>query len=235
MATSGSVDYSETARGIATAALRMVGACPLDETPSDDLATTALQQLNLMVKTWGADPSPKLWQLTEGTLALVASTASYTLPTARKVISARRRVGTGAAQNDTDLDVYSRQEYDEVTNKLTPGVPLAVYFDPQRAARTLKVWNVPTTAIAASTTINYTYLRVIEDLDSLNDDFDVPQEWLEVLQYSLAARLVLPTKMHLFDPQGAAEIKERAAALYGQLSAFDDESASVFIQPNYDS
>lgn len=233
MTTSGSSDYSETARGIATAALRLVGACPLDETPDANLSASALQQLQFMMKTWGADPKPKLWLQTEGTVTLIASTRSYALTAARKVISARRRTGTGTAQNDVPLRIASQQDYADRANKLSTGAPLEVYFDPQRAARTLYVWPVPDTATAASTTIPYTYLRVIEDVDSLNDDLDTPQERLEVLEYSLAARLIIPTKMHLTDPVGAKMIEDRAGQLYGQLSAFDDEDTSMFMQPEY--
>lgn len=233
MATSGSSDFNETARGIATAALRMVGACPLDETPDATLAATALEQLQFMMKTWGADPDPKLWLVSAASLTLVDATASYTLPTARKVISARRRIGTGTSQNDLPLIVVSRQEYDDLPNKLSTGSPRQVYFDPQRPARKLYVRPIPSASIASTTTIEYTYLRVIEDIDSLDDDFDVPQEWLETLQYSLAARLILPTKMHLNDPVGADKIEKRAAQLYGQLSSFDDEDVPLFLQPDY--
>ncbi len=233
MATSGSSNFSLTARQLITAACRLT-ITPHDEDPSAEEADTALQQLNLMVKTWGADPNPKLFQLTEATLTLIASTASYdliTTPGARKVIEARRRTGTGAAQQDIPIAVYSRQEYLSLSNKAATGTPLGVYFDPQRAARTLYVWMVPDATIAASTTIRYTYLRVIEDLDAMENDFDLPQEWFEVLEYGLAARLIQPFKVHISDPAGAARIEQRAAQLYGQLSSYDEESGSVFMQP----
>jgi hypothetical protein len=233
MATSGSTNYSLTARQIATAALELVGVIAIGETPEPEDAAKALEQLNLMVKTWGADPDPKLWQLTEGSVTLVASTSSYTLTAARKVTSARRRTGSGTSQNDLPLRLIGREEYFDKPNKLSTGSPLEAYFDPQRAARTLYVWPVPDATVAASTTLPYTYIRVLEDLDSLDDDFDVPQEWLEVLEYGLAARLTLPYRMHITDPAGAAEIKQRAAELYGQLSSYDEESASAFMQPAF--
>lgn len=235
MATSGSSDYSLTARGIAKAALELIGAVPLGEDPPAEEAAKALEQLNLMVKTWGADPSPKLWLKTEASVTLSASTASYTaspVTLMRKVISARRRTGSGTSQNDLPLEIMSRQDYEDTPNKLSTGSPLGVYFDPQRATRTLYVWPVPDSTIASSTTLRVTYLRVIEDLDSLNDDFDLPQEWLEVLQYGLAARLAIPFKMHLTDPAGYAEVKSRAAELYAQLSAWDEEDTSVSFSPD---
>lgn len=236
MATSGSVDYSLTARQIATAALELIGVVSIGETPEAEHSAKALEQLNLMVKTWGADPAPKLWLKTEGTITLSASTASYTaspVTLMRKVLSGRRRTGSGTSQNDLPLRVLSRQQYEDRPNKLSTGSPLEVYFDPQRATRTLYVWPVPDATIAASTTLQITYLRVIEDLDSLSDDFDLPQEWLEVLQYGLAARLTIPYRMHLTDPAGAKKIEDRAVALYAQLSAWDEEDTSLFLSPDF--
>jgi hypothetical protein len=236
MATSSSVNFSLTARQIATSALELIGVVGIGETPSAADATKALEQLNLMVKTWGADPDPKLWLKTEASVTLAASTVTYTaspVTLARKVLSARRRTGTGTAQSDIPIDVLSRQEYEDKANKLSTGEPLGVYLDPQRATRTLYVWPAPDATIAAATTVRITYLRVIEDLDSLDDDFDLPQEWLEVLEYGLAARLSVPYDINLTNPAKAQKIEERAASLYAQLSAFDEEDGSVFMQPCY--
>lgn len=210
----------------------MVGVVAIGDTPEAEHATKALEQLNLMVKTWGANPDPKLWQLTEGSVTLIDATETYVLTAARKVMSARRRIGTGTSQNDMPLNVISRQEYYDKPAKLSTGYPLDVYFDPQRATRTLYVWPVPDATIASTVTIPYTYLRVIEDLDSLDDDFDLPQEWLEVLEVSLAARLIIPFRVHITDPAGAQLIMQRAQDLYAQLSSYDEEDASVFLQPS---
>lgn len=231
MATSGSSDFSRNAREIATAALEMIGVVAIGDTPEAEHSAKALEQLNLMVKTWGASPAPKLWLVSEGAVTLTASNAAYTaspVSLARKVLSIRRRTSS----IDTPLEMLSRDEYDDVPNKSGTGTPTSFYFDPQRATRTLYVWPAPSSAVASSTTLRMTYLRVIEDLDSLNDDFDLPQEWLEVLQYGLAARLALVFRMHLADPVGAAEIKQRAQELMAQLSAYDDEPSSVFLSPD---
>jgi hypothetical protein len=230
MATSGSSDFSLSLRQLGTDALRLIGAIGISDDPAAEELDLAMREANYMVKTWAADPDPKLWLLTETSLTLIASTATYNLittPGARKIVEVRRRT----SNIDTPLQMLSRQEYLDEPAKTASGMPRAWYFDPQRATRTLYIVNVPDATIAASTTLRYTYLRVIEDLDALDNDFDVPQEWLETLKYSLAARLTLPFKTHLSDPAGTAEIKERAAALYGQLATYDDEPASVYFSP----
>lgn len=227
MATSGSTNYSLDVDQIVQTAFELIGVVPMGDAIGADDAAKGLQQLNLMVKTWGADPAPKLWLLTEGTQALTASTASYMLTAARKVLSVRRRTSS----IDTPLTLMSRQEYFDYPSKSASGMPTQYYFDPQRATRTLYVVAVPDATIAASTTLQYTYLRVIEDLDSFADDFDIPQEWLEVIQYGLAARLSVPYRMHVTDPAGAAKIEVRAQSLYAQLTSYDDEPGSLFFSP----
>lgn len=225
MTTSGSVDFTLTSRQVISEALENIGAVNIGETPGAEDAAKALSVLNQMLKTWGTQE--RLWIKTEGSVTLLASTASYALTAARRVLSVRRRT----SNIDTPMNEMSREQYYAFPTKTAAGTPYQWYFDPQRAVRTLYVANVPTTAIAASTTLPYTYLRVIEDVDALDDDPDLPQEWMEALVYGLAARLTVPFKTMLTNAPLAAEIKERAATLYGQLSADSQEDVSVFIQP----
>jgi hypothetical protein len=229
MTTSGSVDYSLDARAAITAALELVGTCAIGLTPDAGNTALALKHANLMLKTWGTQD--RLWISSEAVLTLVASTASYSVPLARRLVSAYRRTGTGVSTNDLDLNVISHAEYAAKPAKFSTGSPIDVYHDPQRSTRTLYVWPVPDATIAASTTIRYTYLRVIEDIDALANDLDIPQEWLETFVYALAARLLIPFRRFVSDPITAAKIEQRASTLYAELSAQDGEDASVFFQP----
>lgn len=225
MATSGSVDWTLTSRQIITEALENLGVIGLGDTPSDTDAAKTLSVLNQMIKTWGT--SGGLWIKTEAVLTLIAATASYSLPLARRVLSVRRRV----SNIDTPVYLMSREEYQDYPSKTATGYPFQAFFDAQRATRTLYVINVPDTATAASTTLPYTYERVIEDADALDNDPDFPQEWMEALIYGLAARLIVPFRIQFTNAPLAQEVKERAATLYGTLSADSDESTSVLIQP----
>lgn len=227
MATSGSVNWSLTSRQIISEALENLNVIGIGDTPGPEDAAKALSVLNQMLKTWGT--AKRLWLKTEGSVTLVASTASYVLTAAREVLSVRRRT----SGIDTPLTVMSRQEYYDYPSKSATGMPYQWYFDPQRATRTLYVVSVPTATEAASTTLPYTYIRAIEDADALDNDADLPQEWMETILYGLMARLLVPYSVHLTDPAKAAEVKERAQTLYGQLSAYDDEDTAVFMQPSF--
>jgi hypothetical protein len=228
VATSGSVDFSETAREIITDALEDIGVCAIGAEPEAEDAEKARTKLGQMLKTWGTQE--RLWIKTEGSVTLVAATASYAsspVSLARRVLGVRQRT----SGNDVELRELSYSEYQALPNKTQTGTPTAYMFDPQRSTRTLYVWPVPDTTIAAATTLKVSYLRVIEDVDSLDDDLDIPQEWLEAASASLAARLAIPYRVHLTDPVGAQAITQRATTLYAQLTADSDEDASVFIQP----
>lgn len=221
MATSGSVDFSLTAREIITEAFQTAKVIASGETPTADELTDGERKLNLMLKTWSA--KPHLWIRTEGSQVLTASTASYAITGARRMESVRRRT----SNIDTPLNELARQEYYDLPTKTATGTPVSWYFDPQRSIRTLFVWPTASTAVAAATVLHYTYMRVIEDIDDLENDPDVPQEWLEALIYSLAAKLALS---YGSDTYQAMTLE--AARLMGDLTSQDQEEASVYFQPD---
>lgn len=219
MATSGATDFNLTSRQVIKHALLILRVIASGEDPTADEASDATTTLNLMLKTWGSQGV--LWLKTEAVLPLVASQASYAISAARRVGSVRRRTNS----IDTPMSELSRGEYYDLPTKSATGTPVSWYFDPQRSTRMLYVWPAPSTAVATNTTLQYTYDRVIEDVDALDNDIDAPQEWLEAIAYNLADRLML--QYGVDDPR----ITQRAQTLLSELSADSEESASVFFQP----
>lgn len=226
MATSGSTDFNLNSREICTAAIIKLGVLDPDETPTASQAAQCLQALNLMLKTWSA--SEHLWIRTAGTLVLTEGTITYPIPTARRMESVRR----SCAGIDVPLAIYSRDEYDDVPNKGGKGTPIAWYFDPQRTTRTLYVWLTADAATALSTTLSYTYRRVIEDVDTLDNDEDVPQEWLETLIYNLAVRVAPAFGVGSTNPD-FADIKATAFGLLEALKEQDQDDTSIFLTPQF--
>lgn len=222
MATSGSTDFSMNARDIITRALRLTKIVGGDETPKASELETGEEVLNLLLKSWSAQEH--LWIMTEGTQALSAATTSYVIPAARRMVSVRRRL----SGIDTPMIELSRQEYFDLPNKSQQGLPTSWFFDPQRATRTLYVWLTPSASIASTVTLHFTYLRVIEDIDALENDPDVPQEWLEALVYALAKRLGAEFGA---DDKVMAFVIAQGAELLDALTLQDQETASIYFQP----
>jgi hypothetical protein len=183
MATSGSIDFSLTAREVITYALRKINIVSETEEPTDDQAARAMTELNVMLKGW--QKYENLWRLTEGAVTLVAATATYTLsPFPYRVISARYR---DANSRDLPMNEMLRAEYYDLPLKTSAGIPTNYYLDQQRASTTMTTW--PVLATVTTETIRYTYQRKFEDVDALDNDLDVKQEHFEVVGYNLAARM----------------------------------------------
>lgn len=221
MTTSNSTDFGLDARGVIKSAFQNAKIYSPGETITAEDMEQGVESLNLMLKTWSA--KPHLWIQTEGLTPLVAGQAAYSIPKARRVSSVRRRING----IDTPMNLLSRQEYYALPNKAGSGMPVSWYFDPQQSTRTLYLWLVPDAAIAAQTTIHYSYMRVIEDIDALENDPDVPQEWLEALVYNLADRLA-----NSYGANSPA-LTSFAAELLAALDSQDQEDASLYLSPAY--
>lgn len=225
MATSGSTDFSLTAREVITFALRKLGVTPSGVTVGANEAATAQQELNLMLKSWQKYPS--LWRLTEGTVTLVGSTISYALsPVPHRVLSVRY---LNAGGNSLPMEELSRSEYYDLPNTTNAGSPHSFYVDYQRTAANLKVWQ-PLASVTTET-LAYTYYRKFEDIDSLDNDIDVKQEWLDVVGYNLAKRLT-PDFSRSNASERMAFIREEADRLLDDMLD-DDREDEIRMQPAY--
>lgn len=217
MTTSGSTDFTLTSRDIIKHALLVLRVIASGEDPSAAEADDARTALNLMLKTWGTNGLMTL--KAEASLVLVASQQSYTV-TGRRVLSIRRRT-SGV---DYPMGEWTRQEYFDLPTKSATGTPTVWYSDPQRSTNTLHIWPTASAAVAAGTTLEYTYQRVIEDVDSLDNEVDLPQSWLEAITYNLADRLM---GQYGVDDQ---RVTARAQALLADMRADSEPSASIFFR-----
>lgn len=185
MPTSGSTDYSLTARDVITYALKLIREIDATATASGSDAKDGLVALNLMLKGWQMT-GPDVFRNTIGTVSLVGGQASYSLPTnVHAVMEARYRSAAGI---DLPMIELGREEYLELPLKSSAGIPTQYYVDGQRAGKVLYLW--PVLAAATTETVQYTFQRKFEDVDTLNEEIDVKQEHLEAVVYNLADRLL---------------------------------------------
>ncbi len=218
MATSGSIDYSLTARGLVTQSLRKIGVCPVFDSPSPEDMSQGVAELNLMLKSWQLS-GPNLWRQTEGSVTLVADTASYTLsPRPHRVLECRYR---DANSRDLPMLELTREEYFEMPLKTVQGIPTQFYFDPQVASGKLYIW--PVLASVTTETIKLTYQRVPEDIDDANNDIDVPQECLDLVMWNLADRLQVTYGKEI------PGITQRALMMKREFQAMDREPYVRFV------
>ena len=222
MAVSGSINYTFDARAAITYALKKIKVLGEGEDPSAGQAEDAMIELNIMLKGWMKHES--LWRHTEGSITLIADTYSYALSSAtlapHRVISARYR---NASTIDLPMELMTREEYYDLPDKTTTGIPTQYYVDYQRANPTFLLWQ--SLASVTTETIQYTYQRKFDDIDSLDNDIDVRQEHFEVVGYNLAKRLA--PEYGRVDSSAYGEVKEMAFLL---LEAALDEDREDFVQ-----
>lgn len=190
MAVSGSVNFSLTASDIVEEAFAMLGIFA-DEEPMQSVdKNRGIRILNMMLKGWQAD-GVKYWDMTEGSLALVQSQASYSFATGGDFATVPfDLMQVRITRSGTDLEMLeiSREDYFRLPNKTSEGYPTQWFYDRQRDSGTLYVWPVPD---ATAGTLKFTYRRVINDMDSNPDNMDLPQEWYEAVVSNLADRLAI--------------------------------------------
>lgn len=130
------------------------------------------------------------------------------------------------AGSDVPCRMISRDEYNRYGQKSSTGTPIQLYYDPQENSGNLYVY--PASSDARSV-LFIEFQKPIEDFTSSTDDFDLPQEWQEAIVFNLAWRLAVdysvPKDKYL-------RIKEMALAFFMRLDGYDQEPASVFLQPS---
>lgn len=115
----------------------------------------------------------------------------------------------------------SRQEYMDLPQKLSPGVPTQFYYSPQQDRGLLYVWPVAGTANWAA---RITWYRPLQDFFAPNNTMDFPQEWTAPLRYLLADELKL---QYAVPEPRASRIKEKAAEYTQIVSGWDRDSEDV--------
>jgi len=122
----------------------------------------------------------------DGDEAYEISNADVSIPRPLSIIECNRKDTDG---HEVTVEFLTRNEYDELSNKASPGTPVNFHYDPTLNNGTFYVWPTPDTAAASEYSIDIIYNSPIEDVDASTDDFDFPQEWFEAALYGLAYRL----------------------------------------------
>lgn len=204
MSTSGQIGFNMTARDVIRRAMQKAAILSPGEAPTDNEAQDAVTDLNLMLKSWQIDAN--LWRQAQDSVT-VTSAETVLDPRVIDVIEARlERFG-----QERPLTRWEWGDYVSIPNKAQAGQPTCFVVRNDRDSTRLIVWPVPASAV-----INFTAARVIEDVVSLNDNLDVPQEWLECVVLNLA-KVLAPSYGAALPPEDSA----RADMLLAQMRAMD--------------
>lgn len=127
--------------------------------------------------------------------------------------------------NDSPCRIISREEYSQYGMKTSSGSPTQFYYDPQVNTGNLYAYPVPS---LATQLMFIEFQRPIEDFVTSADDFDMPQEWADALKFNLARRIAPEYEVSTYK---YSQIKELAQETFALLDTWDQEAASVYLQP----
>jgi hypothetical protein len=230
MPTTGTNVFTVTRDDIIKASLRLLGVIGVGETPITEDYTNCSQALNIMIKSWSKIDNP-LWIVQNLNIPMVTGVSSYQIgPTATgtgAVVMSRPMTILSAfirdsSNNDTTLNLISRQEYDIIGSKGTTGTPNQFYFDRQEPNATLYVYNVPTDS---THTIHARISRQFYDMTSSTDIFDFPEEFFQALKWGLAAELAAEYGIPL---QSIPYYEQKAEKYIDEAFSSSVEEADVF-------
>lgn len=220
MAVSGSTDFNPTAVEIIEDARRQLGIHAEEEPLEAHELQTGRRHLTMMLKDWQVDPDLGTWLETEGSLSLVASTASYlfgsggaftTIPF--EMVQVRISYNGGP---EIEMTPLSRQDYFRLPNRATTGSPTQFFYDRQRDSGTFYVWPVPSDN---NYDITFTYRRRIMDVDAGTDNIDIPPEWTWSVVNNLA--VILTPMYGVGGTPESAQVITQAEVSLNKLKAFD--------------
>jgi hypothetical protein len=147
-----------------------------------------------------------------------------------RIPAARRLPWQGL--NETPLgrtpgQMLSRQEYMDLPNKNTLGIPTSAFYNPARTQGELFVWPAPQDANSA---IRFTWYRPIENFNTVDDIPDFPDEWTNFLGWDLASELGPDYSV----PEARqARIATMAAQKLEMCEGWDREPQSIFFGRAY--
>jgi hypothetical protein len=188
---------------------------------------TARRSLNLLFADWG-NRGINMWTIDQGSIPLVAGTATYDLPAAtvdllEQVI--RTGAGSAATQADLTLTRISVSTYATIPNKLSTGRPIQVLIN-RTATPSVTLWPIPDSA--QTYTFVYWRLRRLEDAGGGVNTMDVPFRFMPSMVAGLAYYLALKIPN---GTQRLAVLKEQYDEAFLLAAGEDREKATVRLVP----
>lgn len=187
---------------------------------------TARRSLSLLILDF-ANKGINLWTVSEGTIPLVAGTATYDLPNDTvDLIEHVIRTGTGTSQSDLSVSRISVSTYATIPAKTNTGRPVQCYINRQSPTPTITLWPVPDNS--QPYTLVYWRLRRLQDAGTGPTEQDVPFRFLPALIAGTAYHMAMKT------PEGMARLQMLKAQYDEALAdamAEDRDRASVRFVP----
>jgi hypothetical protein len=189
---------------------------------------TARRSLNLMTLEW-QNRGLNLFTIDSGTLAIIAGTATYTMPSDTiDLLEHQLRTGTGLNQTDTALERISVSTYAQQTNKNTQGRPTQIFVQRLPTETKITLWPVPD--LTTPYTLLFFRLKGIDGLSSGvgSSVSSVPPRFVPALVAGLAYYVAMKKPEAA---QRVAALKQEYEFQFSLAAGEDEERSSVRFVP----
>jgi len=185
MATSGTTAFNLDLTELVEEAFERVGS---EMRTGYDLKT-ARRSLNLLFADW-ANRGVNMWTFEQGSISLVAGTATYDLPSDTvDLLEHVIRTGSGTTQADLNITRISVSTYATIPTKTSQGRPIQVWIERLQETPRITVWPVPDNS--QPYTFVYWRMRRIDDAGNGVNTMDVPFRFIPCMVAGLAYYLAL--------------------------------------------
>lgn len=170
--------------------------------------------------------NPNQWALETQSVALVASTASYSL-TARTIAIAVAYIETTSGSTTTArvLGPISASEYAAIPNKAQEGFPNSYWLNLQTPTPTITLYFTPDDELTY--TLKLQTFRQMQDVNAASGEtLDLPYRFFDAFTTGLAARLAV-----IYAPDKAMVLKALFDERFGLAAAQDQERVNLYITP----
>ncbi len=130
---------------------------------------------------------------------------------------------------DTPLSQFNRDEWSQQTNKFNVGRPSTNYYFDKTVAPTLSLWPAPNNEFDILRVWRH---RFVQDVGSLTQQIEAPQQWYEAIVWMLAARLAF--ELPGVDPSRRAEVLQASEKFLMDAEMSESDNAPTYIFSNVD-
>jgi len=200
--------------------------------PTSEQYANYLNRLNDLINFWQTQ-GLKLWLQQDLEVTLTSGQGLYTLGPGGSVdMTKPTRVLNNAYYLDTTgnrrpLTMISRDEYMRLSNVIQEGAVNSYFVDKQLSRLDIYLWLVPD-AMAATGKVHLLIQQQVNNLVSLTDTMNFPQEWFLALRWGLADDICTGQPQSIMD-----RCMFKATQFRDALEAWDVEDASTMFQPDH--
>lgn len=229
-----STSFTVTDSDIVTEALEVLGVLKQGQAPQTNDFTTCNRSFNMMLQAW-AKKGWWLFQYRWQPITLALNTASYTIGPTGVIVSDRPlRIADAYLRNNNltppidtpSLIQWSRNDYDQQSNKGAPGIPNSFYYDPQLTNGVIYLWPVPN---ITGYTCYFSVQIPITVIVNTNDQIQVTQEMFETCALGLAMRVA---SKYGVDKDTLDDVKQRYTDAIESDADWSQEMAPTYFTPD---